>query len=123
MDKQEYLQKIAEAAFNDELEKVGLDIKGMGKAIASGASKAWGGVKKGTATLGESYGNLGRAARITGSTVSSQFKKRKLNVGVMSKVIGQTLGQSKAAIATTAGGLGLAGGGTAYAMNRNKRSK
>jgi len=133
MDKQEYLTKIAEAAFNDELEKIGFSVKGMPKAALSG-------LRRGMGTLGQSFQNLAAGVAMTArdtagglaTTAKSSFRggvrqtARNLGAGISMTAkdfgagVGLTAANSKAALGTI-GGVGLAGGGAAYAMNRKKK--
>jgi len=114
MDKQEYLQKIAEAAFQDELEKVG-------------AGKIKGGIdamKRSFGHLGRSIVGQGKKQKGVTEETAKYFRERGMP-GVADSVVKENsrmghLGKSGLALGTV-GGLGLAGGGGAYLATRKKK--
>jgi hypothetical protein len=105
MDKREYLEKVASAAFNDELEKLGFP--------GGGALKA----------IGESYKALGSAAkRVVNETRHTEPNMLKTLGQSKWQLVGKDL--KKGALAgglSVAGAGGLAAGGMAIRSHLNKK--
>jgi hypothetical protein len=121
MDKQEYLHKIAEAAFSDEIEKVGgkagFSLAGVPAAAMAGLRNVGKAYSKSYKNLTGGLADMARAGKITrgkGGVSRATLEHRARKSG-MKKLTG-----SKLVVGTGAGGVALAGGGTAYAMNRKK---
>ena len=126
MDKQEYLVKVAEAAFADELEKIGVNIKGIPAAALAGlknmalkagqaksivAAKAGvqniiGKMAKGKEAMSGSFLSLKRGVS---ATAKGQPKNRASSDYVRWMDRGENLKKGIPAAATIAGSLGLAG--------------